>query len=150
MGTGTGPAPLPLHCTSTDHSYRYRDSVHVGVVGGCVRGCRGEERGITSRLLRYSSLRQCYFEMKTILAPYFSILSFIILWCTLIFRDDCWLCTHLCTIRVPTHSPVKSARSDIMWTMHIFLPLDHVGVCDRAKCLHNCMSVSSRGLTLTK
>ena len=50
------------------------------MVGGCARGCRGEERGITSRLLRYSSLRQCYFEMKTILAPHFSVLSFKILW----------------------------------------------------------------------
>ena len=26
---------------------------------------------------------------------------------------------------------------------------DHVGVCDKAKCLHNCMSVSATGLTLT-
>ena len=33
-----------------------------------------------SRLLRNSSLRQCDFEMKTINAPYISILSFIILW----------------------------------------------------------------------
>ena len=36
----------------------------------------GGREGISSRLLRYSSLRQCYFEMNTIKEPYISILSF--------------------------------------------------------------------------
>ena len=54
------------------------------MVGGCARGCRGGEGKRVesiSRLLRNSSLRQCYLEMKTNKEPYFSILSSLILWC---------------------------------------------------------------------
>ena len=39
-----------------------------------------EESSSISNLLRHSSAQQCYYEMKMIYAPQFSILSSIILW----------------------------------------------------------------------
>ena len=40
----------------------------------------GEESSSISHMLRHPSARQCYFEMKPISAPLFSVLSIIILW----------------------------------------------------------------------